>query len=452
MSYVVNDRIGGKRIRLVYDANLISLPVGGSSRRLARSRQAGRHMRQHRARAALFLRVGHAEHWWAAGQSGTCIAAGIMRWLHGDVPGEEQPEDGAPLPADDARPADFAVLVPLDERVYVCTVSARMIEDERVLPADQALARVTGEDSVGLIVFAWQVGDRPAGTAGEVDAAVQIERAPFSLGDIRLETLPLAFARSGLFHVSHFVFAGLAAISVLSLLLLRPVMEIAGEIDMADDPVDSIVGSMLAFLGLADRPVVEVEVPEMREIVPEVPHGAADELVRLSAWLSRAEGLYGDGIARFGYAGGELHLEGRTPPRRYPSAAEALAAGSGGEFRIKPDGWTVSLPADMPAGAPRVPETDSVAVIRHMAELPHEVVFASGPTELPRRIDQEANTFTRELTRTGWRADLGDAAVGELSMLAEGVRGLPGTLVSADCALGEWRPQSCEIHLDILSF
>ena len=452
MSYAVNDGIGGKRVRLVYDANLISLPVGGSSRRLARSRQAGRHMRQHRARAALFLRAGHAEHWWAAGQSGACIAAGIMRWLHGDAPGEEQPGDGAPLPGDDARPADFHVLVPLDERVYVCTVHGRMIDDERVLPVDQALAHVAGEASAGLPVFAWQAGDRPAGTAGEVDAAVPIERAPFAFGDIRLQPLPLAFARSGLFHASHFLLMGLAAVSVVGLVMLRPAMDMAGEIGLADDPVESVVARVLAFLGLADRPVVEVEVPEMREIVPEVPHGAAEELVRLSAWLSRAEGLYGDGIARFGYAGGELHLEGRTPPRRYPSAAEALAVAGGGEFRITPDGWTVSLPADMPAGAPRVPETDSVAVIRHMAELPHEIVFASGPTELPRRIDQEANTFTREMTRTGWRADLGDAAVGEMRMLAESVRGLPGTLVSADCALAEWRPQSCEIHLDILSF
>ncbi len=451
MSYAVKDSIGGRRIQLVYEANLISLP-GGGSRRLARSRQAGRHMRQHRARAALFLRAGHAEHWWAAGQSGACIAAGIMRWLHGGVPGDEQPGDGAPFPGDDSRPADFYVLVPLDERVYVCTVSARMIVDERVLPADQALARVTGEASPGLPVFAWQVGDRPAGTAGEVDAAVPMERAPFSLVGIRLQPLPLAFARSGLFHASHFLLMGLAAISVVGLLMLRPAMEMAGEIDLADAPVESLVRGVLAFLGLADRPVVEVEMPEMREIVPEVPHGAAGELVRLSVWLSRAEGLYGDGIARFGYAGGELHLEGRSQPRRYPSAAEALAAGNGGAFRFTPGGWSVSLPANMPAGAPRVPETDSVAVIRHMAGLPHDIAFASGPTELPRRIDQEANTFTRELTRTGWRADLGDAAVGELRILAEGVRGLPGTLVSADCALGEWRPQSCAIHLEILSF
>ena len=432
---MVKDGIGGRRVRVVYGANLISLPAASAGRRLARSRQASRHMRQHRARTALFLDVGnHAEHWWAARHSGVMFAAGIMRWLHSDPPGQESGEG-------DGKPGDMHVLVPLDQRVYVATVEGRMIRDERVLPPDQALALVAGDS--GIPVYAWQAGDRPAGTAAEVDAAVPIERAPFSLGEVHLQPLPLAFARSGLFHASHSILAGLTVATILALLLLRPAMEIAGEIDL---------GAVMVFLGLADRPEETIVVPEMREIVPTVPHGAADELVRLSAWLYEAEGLYGDGIARLGYAGGQLHLEGRSPPRRYPWAAEALAASSGGDFRISPDGWSVSLPADMPAGSPKVPAHHSGEVIRHMSELPDKIIFSDGPTELPPRVDQKANTFTRALTRTGWRAELGDAAVGELRMLADGVRGMPGTLVSADCNLGEWRPQSCEIHLEFLSF
>lgn len=455
MSYTVKDSIGGRRIRLVYDAGLATLPAGG--RRFARSRQAGRHMRQHRARAALFVRPGaNVEHWWAAREPGILFAAGIMQWLHGDSPEDGMYGDGAPLPGEEEKPADFHVLIPLDSRVYVATVTGRMIADERVLPPDQALAHVAGGDASGMSVntgpvFAWQAGDRPAGTAGEVDRVVPLEQAPFALGDIRLQPLWLSFARSGLVHGSHFVLGSLALMSVLGLLLLRPAMEIAGEVDLADNPVESIVGGVMALLGLADEPDVMDATPEMREVETKVPHGAAAELRRLSAWLAESEGLYGDGIIRIEYGDGKLRLEGRNPPRRFPSAAEALAMRRGGEFRITPGGWSVELPAGMPAGARRVPAIDVREVIRRMAGLPHGIVFTSGPVKVPKRVDPVQNTYTRELARTGWRAELGDAAVGELRMLADAFLDMPGTLASADCALGEWRMQSCEVHLEILS-
>ena len=443
MSYAVKDSLGGKRITLVYDAALVSLPVGGNQRRLARSRQAGRHMRQHRARAALFLMAGgNAEHWWAARASGVTFAAGIMQWLYGDSDTEEE------------RPHDFHVLIPLDGRVYLCTVAGGMIGDERVLPPDQALLQVDGEDSsgnTGVPVFAWQVGERPAGTAGAVDAVVPLEQAPFGLSDVRLNPLWLAFARNGLMHRSHALIGALAVLPILGILLLRPVMEIAGQVDLANNPVESILGGVMRMLGLDSEPETVIEVPEMREIIPMVPHGAAGELRRLSAWLSAAEGLYRDGVIRLEYGGGALQLEGRSPPRQYPSTAEALAIRHGGEFSIAPAGWLLSLPAGMPSLDPGPPEIASVEVIRHMTALPHALTFASGPSRVPSRVDPEANTFTRELTGTGWRVELTEPAIGELLMLAESLDGLPGALTGASCLLGEYRLQSCEINLEIQS-
>ncbi|MYH91196.1 MAG: hypothetical protein F4128_10515, partial [Gammaproteobacteria bacterium] len=138
MSYTVKDSLGGKRIALVYDADLMMLPVGGRRFSLAKSRQAGRHMRQHRARAALFIRAGNLEQWWAGRNPGVLFAAGIMQWLYGDSAEGQSPEDDSGLTAEVEKPGDFRVVIPLDGRVYLCTVAYRMIDSELVLPPDQA--------------------------------------------------------------------------------------------------------------------------------------------------------------------------------------------------------------------------------------------------------------------------------------------------------------------------
>lgn len=451
MSYTLKDSLGGKRIALVYDADLMMLPVGGRRFSMAKSRQAGRHMRQHRARAALFLLAGaHAEHWWAARTSGVLFSAGILQWLYADAAEGHLPED-APSLTEPEKPGDFRVVIPLDGRVYVCTVLDRMIADERVLPPDQAVSNIAGEDSAGMPVYAWQVGEKPADTAGDVDAVVPLEPAPFGIGDVRLKPLWLAFAANGLMHFSHLLLTGLAVLLVLGALVFRPAMEAAGEIDLTENPVESIVGGILSLVGIGKKPEVVMDVPEMREILPAVPHGAAAELRQLSAWLSTAESLYRDGVANFQWAGGRILLDGRSPPRQYPAMAEALAARNGGEFRITPEGWFLSLPDDMPVEPPATPAIDSAEVILYLTELPQGIRFASGPDRVPRRVDVEANTFTRELASTSWQLDVGDTAVGELRMLAESLEGWPGLVTGATCALAEYRMQNCQINLSITS-
>ena len=451
MSYTVKDSLGGKRIALGYDADLMMLPVGGRRFSLAKSRQAGRHMRQHRARAALFIRAGNLEQWWAGRNPGVLFAAGIMQWLYEDSAEGQSPEDDSGLTAEVEKPGDFRVVIPLDGRVYLCTVADRMIDSELVLPPDQAVSNILGEDSAGMPVYAWLVGEKPADTAGDVDAVVPIEPAPFGLGDVRLKPLWLAFAANGLLHFSHLLLAGLAVVLVLGSLVLRPAMEAAGEIDLTEDPVESIVGGILSLVGLGKKPEVVMEVPEMREILPAVPHSAAAELRRLSAWLSTAESLYRDGVANFQWARGRILLDGRSPPRQYPAMAEALAARNGGEFRITPEGWFLSLPDDMPVEPPATPGIDSAEVIRYLAELPQGIRFASGPHRVPRRVDVEANTFTRELASTSWQLDVKDTAVGELRMLAESLEGWPGLVTGASCALADYRMQNCQINLSVTS-
>lgn len=455
MSYTVKDSLGGKRIALVYDADLIMLPAGGRRYSLAKSRQAGRHMRQHRARAALFLTAGgHADHWWAARTPGVLFAAGIIQWLYTDVAEGHLPEDGAPPLTEVEKPGDFRVAIPLDGRVYLCTVADRMIAEELVLPPDQAIQHLVGEfssGSSGMPIYAWQVGEKPADTAGEVDEVVPLEPAPFTVDGIRLKPLWLAFAGNGLVHASHFLFTGLAVFLVLASLLLRPAMDVANEIDLAENPVESIAGALLSLLGFGKEPDIVTEVPEMREILPAVPHGAAAELRRLSAWLSTAESLYRDGVANFQWSGGRILLDGRSPPRQYPATAEALAVRNGGEFRITPEGWFLSLPDDMPVEPPATPVIDSAEVIRYLTELPQGIRFASGPDPVPRRVDVEANTFTRELASTSWQLDVKDTAVGELRMLAESLEGWPGLVTGASCALADYRMRNCQINLSITS-
>ncbi len=443
MSRTVRGRIAGRPVRLLYDAAWIPLPAGGS--RLARSRQVGRHLRQHRARAAGQVRVGPVEYWWAARESGLAPAAGILRWLHEDPGGGAE---DATLAGE--RPRDCRILIPCDETVYLCTVVNGMIHEERFMVPEQAGEEIDHQDPAEP-VYAWQIGPQKARGAAALETRIALEPAPFHLEEIRLRTHWVVLARQGLVHPRQLLLAGLGIAMVSLALSVPPVIRMTTEIHGASDPVQAVWGGIMTWLGFREAPEPGFEAPPLREIVPSVPHGAARALRRMSTWLVAAEELYADGIRRFEWSGSTLQLGGRAPVWQWPARAERLARDHGGHFDLGPEGWSVSLPLEHLAESLRPPQVAASEVIRHLTELPHALTFLAGPAALPSVVDPEAHTVTRELTRTDWRVDLTGTAVGELGMLANRLEGMPGALVRTTCQLGDYRLQSCEILLEIRS-
>ena len=430
MSYSFKDRIGGKRVRVVYEANPHAVAM--SAGRWVRSQSVGSHMKNHKAKFALPVRSGGEqtgfETWWAAHSAGVSLAAAIANWIQQSSAGGEMLQP------------DFVVALPMDERVYVARVVRHTIAQEHMLEKEKARELIDGHIQAGELVYAWRSGtsEKPADTESAIGELVPLEKAPFDLTEFSFRPAWLAFALTGLLHPGHLVASlALVAISAAGLYSGTAVEY------LAQGPLRGVLGM---FFEVEDVEDIDVE---MTVITPSVPHSVPDHLRYLAGRIVEAESLYADGIRRLSYNGRTVTLEGRSGGR-YPHLARSFAERMNAEWRLSNKGWTIALPGTRTRGE-RPPDLDYEAMFEAMSGLPVPFSFTSGPTRVAGVRNRSDNTVTRPMHKSQYSAEVGRTAVGNLVELSDAMAGLPGDLKEAQCSFGEWSLGGCSLVVEVHS-
>lgn len=416
MSYSITDSIAGRPIEITYGAAQLALPQ--SVTRGRRTRVVRQHLAGNHARFALVVRdSGGTESWWAGDTAGVSVAAAIESWLAG----EQHP------------PEKCEVFLALDVGVYAAAVEQRLVVDERILPTEKALAELHEASGHGRVVYVF------AGGHAQQALARQIPPEPLPFDPFEHVFVPAwkVFARNGILHPAHLVGAAAGAVLIAALLAMGPAAErmVRGGWHM-----------IASYLDIGDGPEVQTGTPAT-VLTPAVDHSASRHLQRLAGVLFDIRVLYRDGIASLTWRSGRVTLTGNSQ-YAFPDTARQYALATGSDWSYTTEGWTIAREIEVEQDR-EPPSMTAEEGIRTLLAPTTGMALASGPDAIRGSVNLLANTVTRTLHRTAYRASLDDTAIGSLMQAARTLEGMPAALRQADCAFADWQIANCELLIEV---
>ena len=436
MSYTQSDRVGGKKVRITYNAAQLIFPRRGSRWELTKS--VTEHQRDNRSKFAISIRRGGeqdgVETWFAADGAGVSIAAAIFVWIleTNDLKaGEEQ----------ESLPENFNVVLPLETRVYFCSIADHVIVEEHMLTQDLAIERLQKIREAGETVYAFGTGPEgnPPATQAPVAKIFPVqEKCPFKPTEFAFRRSWWVFARSGMLHRAHVVFLLVIAGALASTYYSSTAVQYLAE-----------TGPLKGIIGMIWKVETVEETQELTVITPQVPHSTPDEMRYIARQLIDAETLYADGLTELTFTGSSIVLKGNSRGS-YPYVAKGFSDRNNGEWRLDSKGWNIVLQGSPPQKK-KAPEIDADQVLRTMTSLPIPLNFVSGPSLITGVRIPGSNTVTRPLQLSTYGTELGNTAIGSLVELADRMGGLPGSLTRATCQFGKFRLTNCSVSVQVRS-
>jgi len=388
--YRAQDRIKGRKIAVVYDAPSYPLESGGSW--WERSQVIADFVRDHGGRTALVTREDDAETWRVGEGPGVSFAAAIEAWA------ETGPEA---LQGEEAT-----VVVPLDERIYVGEVADGLVDGELVAVPEKALEAVREALASRRPVVAFRGGAQTE-ALGEL---VEPEALPFDPFAHRYRPVMAATVRHGLFHRIYLAVPVLLALGVAGSVL---------DLDLAGQEVAQAVA--------AADPLERMH-----------PRAARAQLEELAASLAPAFAapLYESGWERMDVTGPVLTARGSAAA--FPESALTLANERAARFNLAPEGWEVTMVLAEP-GAP-----EPVDGFEH-GDLVRRVYAAGASVGGAVSLVATLEALTTRQSQVDVRIERPGPA--HLAALGRALDGLPVTVATATCELGEWIAGACSIGL-----
>lgn len=388
--YRTKDRLGGKKVSVIYDAPSYPLESGGSW--WERSRVIAEFIRDNGGRTALVTREGEAVTWRVGEGPGVSFAAAIEAWAEAD---------NEVLQGDEAT-----VVIPLDERIYVGAVADGLVEDELVAVPDKALEQVREDLARRRPVVAFEGGAQTA-AVGEL---VEPETLPFDPFAHRYRPALAATVRAGLFHRAYLAVPALLALGVAASAL---------DFDWAGREVAEAVST-------AD-PLERMH-----------PRSARSQLDELAASLAPAFAapLYEAGWERLELTGPVLTARGSAVA--FPESALALATKREAYFNLAPEGWEVRMMVAEPGAPEPVDGFEHGDLVRR--------VYAAGAS-VGGTVSLVATLDAVTTRQSQLDMQIQRPAPAHLAALGRALEGLPVTVATASCELGEWIAGTCSIGL-----
>lgn len=389
--YQVADSIAGASLRLVHSAP--ALPLTQETSYWARYQQISQHIRAQKnpSHACIAVDADGTQTWRTGPGGGVSFAAAIEDWI--------QDKEGL---------SDVIIVIPLDTRIYIATVTSALVSEEAALVETRALETLEAlsSDQVKIIY------DTGGQTNEVVSNFATPEELPFSLHAHKYEWIPWALLRRKMPHRIH-----------LLPVLLMVLVWLANELSA---PAQILVQETTAVL-TKPAPVTEISTD------------ASEHLVIFANALTPTllSALGSENLKKIWLQGGALHIQGDVL-NAYPKVPQQVAQEQGGRFQITPQGWDIELPLTLPR------QTSTASNYQHddvVEALIQAGLYANG------EVTMEANFLDDNTAGATFEVKIPRASQVHLYRLANGLKNQPVSLSGIACDFIAYRPRECRVDL-----
>jgi hypothetical protein len=297
------DSIGGKPITFTYQAP--QLPVSNELGPWAHARQLHQFVKSNAGKALLRIEDETLCSWLVAPSKSVSLAAAIEHWLQ-----QQSDQDNA----------HFAMVIPLDQRIYYAEVDHTLVVKERLISREQYQQTLADWQEQKLTVRLYQGGQLSHVVAEDL-APTPLPLDPWAFN--YTPTLQ-AFAQQKLIHPG-------AVSWLVALVLVSAIGHQAyqyNERQRAQEQAAEIAASA-------------------QMLAPTAEFSAGKQILDLAAYLTddALAGLHRDNLERLSWRATDsaLYYSGRSE-QRYPTNPAAYAAHIGGEFLLSPNEWRIEKP------------------------------------------------------------------------------------------------------------